>query len=118
MITKSKQLLLIAVVTLVVISPLVVSAQTGRDTRFPNPLQGLSDITTVLINIIKWLFGAAIVLAMAAIVYAAIRLIVGFGTETEAQQAKNIIKWAILGLIVVFIAFVIVDTLQDVLKAG
>lgn len=63
---------------------------------------------TILGRVINFLLGLIGVIAVLAIIIAGVRLIVGTGNEEQAATAKKIILWAIVGLVVVILAWVII----------
>ncbi len=70
---------------------------------------GQVDITDVILSIIGMLVHYSTILALLAIVVACIVLILSFGNEERKEQAKRIILYAIIGLLILFFAQVIVD---------
>lgn len=63
--------------------------------------------TSVLERIIDYLLAFVGALATLAIVVAGVRLIAGMGNEQQAETAKSILKWAIIGLMIVIFSWVI-----------
>lgn len=63
----------------------------------------------VLKQVINFLLGFVGLLAVLAIIIAGARLIVGTGNEQQAEAAKKIIFWVVLGLVVVIFAWVIIN---------
>jgi hypothetical protein len=85
---------------------------------FENPLVSI-ELPQIIQNIIFWLLGLAGFLGLLALVVGGIRLIIGgLGSEAEVAQAKRIILWAIIGLIVVGMAAVILALVGGVLGLG
>jgi hypothetical protein len=66
----------------------------------------------VITNIIEWLLALSAVLAMGAFVWGGIMYITSLGDEGRAGTAKKIILYAIIGVIVVLLSFVIVQFIQ------
>jgi len=64
--------------------------------------------TSVLQRAINYLLSFVGALAILAIIIAGMRLIIGTGNEQQAETAKSILKWAIIGLIIVMFAWVII----------
>ena len=79
------------------------------DTTFTNPLGETDTIGKVLVNIIRWLLGITGALALLAIIWSGIQFIISIGNEQQLQRAKKSLMWAIIGLVVIFLAFVIVE---------
>lgn len=64
---------------------------------------------TILGTVINFLLGLVGVVAVLAIIIAGVRLIAGTGNEEQAATAKKIILWAIVGLVVIILAWVIIQ---------
>lgn len=71
--------------------------------------------TGILKNIIDWLLSIAAILALTAIIIGGIWYIVSIGDENKAKQAKQIIMYAVIGLIIVGISFAIIATIDTIL---
>ncbi len=83
---------------------------------FVRPLGNVS-IGNIIVNIINWLLGLAVLLAMLALVIGGIRLIFGgFDNEAEAARAKKIIFWSLAGLAVVVLSLTIINILSGILN--
>lgn len=75
------------------------------------------NILNVAAKVIKWLLSLSAVLAMGALVWGGIMYIMSLGDEGRAGKAKQIIWYAIIGVIVVLISYVIIATIQTLLSA-
>ena len=65
-------------------------------------------------NVITWLFGLLVLIAILLIVYAGFQLVVSAGNESAWTKAKEMLTNVIIGFVIVMSAWLIVDT---VLKA-
>lgn len=92
------------------------SPPAGADTdlKFKNPI-GTDSVVVLLSQIISWLIYMSAVLALFALVYGGIRLITSLSNESQVQSAKRIILWAIAGLVVILVSFVVINTVKEVL---
>ena len=94
---------------------------TALAATFQNPLASAgfsaeNAIRTILQNIIIFLIGITAFVALAALTYGGLRLVLGAATsEQEVARAKQIIYWAIIGLVVVAMAATILATIRDIL---
>ncbi len=68
----------------------------------------LSDIPAVILNIVSWGTEIAGSLAVVMLIYGGFQMIISEVTEKK-EEAKNTIKYAIMGIIVAFSAWIIVD---------
>lgn len=82
-----------------------------------NPLSAGS-VEELIGNVITWLLGLAGILALAALVWGGVLYISGFAEEKNVEQGKEIIKWAIIGLVVVGASYAILDTVVYKLLLG
>lgn len=86
-------------------------------TEIAGPGSGLfqGDIADVLAEGINWLLSFAALLALAALVWGGISYIISFGEDDKAKKAKNVIKYAIIGLVITGLSFAIITTVQSFL---
>lgn len=80
-----------------------------------NPLPGILKVETLIERVIKWVLNLAALLALLALIWGGIKMIIDFGGEESVKQGKKIITWAIIGLIVVAASYAIVKTVAGVL---
>lgn len=100
-----------------IVAPHIASAQAVEE-GFENPLD-TNDISGFIINVIDFLLGLVGLLALLAIIWGGIRLIAAFGSEQQVTDAKKIIKWAIVGLTIVVLSWVIVQIVaREILGAA
>jgi uncharacterized membrane protein len=72
-----------------------------------------SDIFPIIASIIQFLLALSAILAMGVIVWGGIMYIMSLGDESKAEKAKTIIKYAIYGVIVVLLSYVIVAFIKN-----
>src|SRR5207248_2195660 len=108
---KLKELTLATAVSLSTVG--VAYAQVTKP-NVPNPVSGTSfgDILTAIINALLLFAGAVAVLFL---IIGGFRYVVSAGNPEQVEAAKKTILYAILGLIVIFIAFVLVKLIQQYL---
>lgn len=83
---------------------------------FQNPLGRIRDVRMLIGNLIWWVISLSVSLALLALVSGGAMLVTGgFGNEQQAAQAKKIITWAIIGLLVVGTATVFLRTIRFIL---
>lgn len=74
---------------------------------------GISETSSLTLLILGWISFAlpyAGLLAFVGILYAGFLYVTGFADEGNISKAKNIMMWSIVGLIIIFSAYVIVAT--------
>jgi hypothetical protein len=97
------------------IMPLIAEGTAVSGTTFSNPL-GNTTVTDIIKNIILWMLGLAGFIALIALVFGGVRMIIGgLGSESELAQARRTIFWAIIGLVVIALAAVVLATVGNLL---
>ncbi len=94
----------------------IVSAQLLATKAFaqlaePPPIEGLTDetdITTVIVDLLKKALDFVLLIAVIFVVVAGIRLIVSGGDEGEKDKAKKTIIYVVVGILVILLARVVV----------
>ena len=81
-----------------------------------NPLGGTSDITSLVKNILNFLWKLAFAIAPILIVYAGFLYITSAGNEEKVKIAQKALTWAIIGFAVILIASSIPAIIQGFLS--
>lgn len=89
-----------------VVFPLTVFAAT--DIEFDDPLKGISPAKFIT-NVINFLLGLVGLLALLSLIVGGIHMVASFGKEDAIARGKKIILWAIAGLVVVSLAWTILN---------
>lgn len=74
----------------------------------------ISGTTTFRAAILKWtnfFLGFLALIAMIFLIYAGFLYVTAMGNDDQAKKAKNIIVWVVVGIIVIMIAYALVNTL-------
>ncbi|MFC1662555.1 hypothetical protein ACFL04_00090 [Patescibacteria group bacterium] len=69
---------------------------------------GSADLKDTLINILEWILGILSILAVAFVIYGGFIWLTAAGDETKLDKAKKIISAAVVGLVIVILAWAIV----------
>lgn len=72
-----------------------------------------SDLPTFIISLINWLIGFAAVLAVVMIIVSGFQFITAFGDEKKIQKATSSLVFAIVGMVLVFIAPLVIQFIID-----
>lgn len=90
------------------------SVQNVNIPKITDPFGGksLSGVGTQVINI---LLALIVIAAVVVIIIAGFRMIAGGSNPSEIATAKRAIIWAIIGLLVAFLSFGIVQVIQNIL---
>lgn len=91
-------------------------ASAGFDVNSVNNIFGLpnKNLNQIILDVTNWLVGLVIVLSFLVIVYGGVRYIAAAGSDDEVAAAKKIITYAVVGLIVTGLSWVIVYTVVNV----
>ncbi len=85
----------------------------------PNPLKGGADDLAGLVKVIaQWLFNLAIPIAVVMIIYAGVLFLTAQGNPTAITKAKDVLKWAVVGLAIILIGSGFVTLIQSILELG
>lgn len=92
-------------------------AQPGGGAGIVNPLAGggINSAADLVIAFTRWLLGLAAVLALLALVVGGIRMILAFGNDSKLGEAKQVMTWAVIGLIVVLVSYGVIYAVTDIL---
>ncbi|OGZ26629.1 MAG: hypothetical protein A2365_01190 [Candidatus Nealsonbacteria bacterium RIFOXYB1_FULL_40_15] len=94
--------------------PLAVSA---ARVEIPNPFGPDSTIWTILGRLINWAFYIAAFGGVIAICVAAFIFLTSAGDPEKVKKGRNLITWAIIGIIVIFLSKGIINLLLEILGA-
>lgn len=97
------------------VTAVAVSAQTAmaqQKPSVPNPVNE-NDLANVLFNVVNALLLFAGAVAVLFLIIGGFRYVVSTGNPDQVDAAKRTILYAVLGLIIIFIAFVLVGLVQS-----
>ena len=110
----SKFLLSLTFLT-IIFAPIVVLAQADPPTigeiTLPTSKFDLTGTEGLVTGIINWLLGLTGVVAIVAVVYSGIMYMTAGGDTTKAEAARKNLTWAITGIVIIVLSFVIVNLL-------
>lgn len=86
--------------------------------RCADNADGGQDIYDLMTNIVNFILSIAASVALAMMVYAGFLLIFSSADPDKAQDAKKIITWAIVGLIIIMTAFIITTGIKEFIYQG
>lgn len=93
-----------------VLMPLVATAATPYSIESIGSAIGLrdTDLKRTVINIIQWVLGILAILAVALVIYGGFLWMTSAGNEERVDKGKKVISAALIGLVVVILAWAIV----------
>jgi type IV secretion system pilin len=92
--------------------PLLVEAQVK------NPITACQDIGGCIAVLVKWILGLVAVVAVAFVVYGGFLYITAGGNDDQIKQGKQAVVGAVVGIIVVGLAYAIVEFVARALGAS
>jgi len=75
---------------------------------------GPSTLPELIANVTQYISGLAGSLALLALIYGGIRYITAAGNEKEAEHAKEILKYAISGIVIIILSYTIIVTVNNI----
>lgn len=90
----------------------------GRGFTFENPLEGVNSLGNLIDLAAVWLTNIATPLAVIMIVYAGVRFVLARGNPAEITKARQILQWAVVGLVIVFVSRGLVSLVTDIIDKG
>ena len=72
----------------------------------------------IIVNIVMWMMSIIVLLALGFIVFGAIRYVTSAGNEKQVEDAKKIVLYAIIGLVIAILAIVIIQLVATTVETG
>lgn len=88
---------------------------TGQLGRFGLPSGGVLAVVQLISAIIQILLSLSAVLAVAAIILGAVRIMTSLGNSSAVESGKKIIFWAIVGLLIIGFSFALIQLIGNAL---
>jgi hypothetical protein len=77
---------------------------------------GTADLKGTVINILQWVLGLLALVAVIMIIFGGVQWMTAGGNEDKIEKAKKIISAAVIGLIIVMLAWAIVIFVANTTK--
>lgn len=78
----------------------------------------LNCIPIVFQNIVNWALIFAAVVAIFIIMFSGIKFLRSGGQEKLVEDARNTLTYAIIGLVVILLSFLIINVISDITEVG
>lgn len=75
----------------------------------PNPLPNVNSVSSLVNNIIKGFLGVSGALALFFVFQGGITWMISRGNAEKVKAGKDMIVWAILGLVAIFLSYTIIN---------
>jgi len=99
---------------LINISFVFASSGSGDVVRLQSPIN-IQSPTELVAAVIRWIMSIVGIASVAAMVYAGILYFTSGGNEDQAGKAKKTMTYAIIGLVIAILSYVIINTLINVI---
>lgn len=117
-IEKLTQIISLVLGFAMMLTPVLALAQftqpSGAGSGLPDTFGGASNITQLILSIINILLALAGLIAVLVLIIGGFRYVTSFGNEEAVDKAKKMILNAIIGIVVIILAFVIVRIVSNV----
>lgn len=116
---NKKLLQKVFVVTALAALGLLSASGAMADLTVPSAINGTSaanNANALLISVTSWILGIVGAVAVLFIIYGGFRYITAQGNSQQMDAAKNILIKAIIGLVIVVVAYVIVNVVVTAIK--
>lgn len=108
---------LLAIVSLLLV-PAFTDAQFRRPTANTEPIPNVNRASELVIRIIEILLAIAGLIAVIFLIVGGFRYVTAGGNEEASESAKKTITNAIIGIIIIILAFVIVRVIANAIIGG
>jgi len=94
------------------------SSRASATLTLTNPLGGARDINVIIGRIAKAMITLAGALALLAFIWGGIQMMASGGVAAKHEKGKQTLIWATVGLVLIFTAYTLVNTVISVLTSG
>ena len=97
---------------------LLVAPSVQAAVKVTNPLGTISDVPSLVSNIIATILGIVGALALLMFVWGGLMWMTSGGNREKVQKGKNTLVWATIGLLVIFASYSILRAIFGAFTAG
>jgi len=80
----------------------------------PTGISTNQDISQTVLLVSQWIINILGGVAILALIYGGARYIIAAGNEKEVEKAKEVIKYSVIGLVLVILSFTIASTINNI----
>lgn len=107
---------LLILLFIALITPNIVIAASAFEFDPGNRIGGATELTTTnprdtAINVIRWILGILGLIAVSVVLYGGFTWMTAAGNEEKVGQAKKILTYSIIGLVIILLSFILVSTI-------
>lgn len=85
----------------------------AQKVRF-DTISGEKDARKILFRILRYLLGFTSIVAVAMVLYGGFLWTTSGGNDEKVQKGKNVLKWAVIGIIIITSAWGIISTIMKI----
>ncbi|PIZ57939.1 hypothetical protein COY23_00895 [bacterium (Candidatus Torokbacteria) CG_4_10_14_0_2_um_filter_35_8] len=85
-------------------------------TELQNPMPGIGSIEDLAGTLVKWVLGLVATVAVLVVVIGGILYMTSGGSPKQLEMAKNTVIYAIIGIVVIALSGIIINTIIKILK--
>lgn len=112
MLEKTKKVIIPLALVALFVAPTAVMADIQTDRLVPNEIAPISNAVNVVRSIIRFILVVGFVLAFIMLIIGGIRWILAGGDEKAVGSARNMITGALIGLVVILVAYAIIRLVE------
>lgn len=90
----------------------------GKDytIKIVNPINA-NDVPELIKNVTNYILGITASVMLILLIIAGYRYMTAGGNEQRAENAKNAIKWTVIGILIILVSGIVINSLITALKA-
>jgi len=93
-------------------------AVTLAQETLPSPISSPGDFVTLLGTVASWMFTIFLALAVLFLIYAAFLYLTAAGNESRVGNAKNVLIYSVVAIVIALLAGGIVPLIRGVIEGG
>lgn len=112
---KNKKILNVIIITLILVSSVMICSTVKSEPKLENPL-GTTNISELIGRIIKEVLGVVGSLALLMFIFGGLTWMTSGGNEEKIKKGKGILIWAIMGIVIIFTSYSILNLVFKILE--
>ncbi len=115
-----KKIAIILLLVGVLVAPMVAVGQPDVTTPegWRGHIESPEDIENLLESLIEWIWGIMIIVVVGFLLYAGFLFVTAGGSEEQVGKAKDFVKYALIGIVVMLLAWGAVSLVEAFLQLG
>ncbi len=111
---KNKKIINFVIISLLLLSSTIICHADTKPGELTNPL-GTTDVPTLIGRIIKGALGVVGSLALLMFIFGGLTWMTSGGSEEKIKKGRGIIIWAILGIVIIFTSYSILNLVFEII---